>query len=77
MKCPQCVKEGKRSVVTVGGRFTTAMWSTPFYDEDGKRHNHDRNVITTKYRCSNGHQWSADTRPTCWCGWPDKQEETE
>ncbi len=69
MKCPQCVKEGKRSTVTPGFSSTTAMYCAPYYDEDGKHHHHDLNMTTTGYACSNGHEWTEGKRGSCWCGW--------
>lgn len=72
MKCPQCVKEGKKSKVYPGVSMTTAMWCPPFYDEEGNYHHHDSNVTTTEYSCSNGHKWTEKTSGSCWCGWGKK-----
>jgi hypothetical protein len=72
MKCKQCVKEGKKSCVFVEGKSSTCLaTSQPFYDEDGNYHNHDRNIMTTFYKCSNDHSWVEKSKPSCWCGWPD------
>jgi hypothetical protein len=75
MKCPECVKEGKRSQVMPSGSSSTLMYCQPFYDEDGNYHNHDCNVTTTLYRCTEGHEWTEDTTGSCWCGWPKRSEE--
>ena len=69
MKCPQCVKEGKKSHINVGTSTTTLMYCPPYYDEDGKYHHHDPNYVTTNYTCSNGHEWAETTYDSCWCGW--------
>lgn len=64
MKCPECVKLGKRSTVTPGMSMTTCMgWSPGYYDEDGKWiESEDPNIHTTEYSCSNGHRWGVQTR---------------
>lgn len=76
MKCPECVKEGKRSTVSgAGWGYTTAMYCPPYYDEDGRLHTHDRNFSTTKMGCSNGHEWrETSDYPKCWCGWPENEK---
>ena len=59
MKCPKCIEEGKRSVVTQGLSSTTLMYIPIQYDEDGKRMQSSiQNTSTTEYSCSNGHRWS-------------------
>lgn len=72
MICPQCKDEGKKSQVYPGMSTITAMYFQPFYDEDGKYHNHDGNTITTSYSCSNGHRWVDSGHKECWCGWGKK-----
>ncbi len=62
MKCPECLKEGKRSRVYVGESSTTAMRTFSYYDEDGEFHHDDPNITTTSYSCSEGHNWYARTR---------------
>ncbi len=69
MKCPECVKEGKKSVVVEGGSRSTLVHCAPYYDEDGNYHYHDRNVTTTSMSCSNGHRWEHKFTGSCWCGW--------
>lgn len=65
MKCKQCEVEGEKSVVHVGPAFTTLMAGQEFYDEEGRWHNHDPNITTQSYRCSQGHSWSEDRRSKC------------
>jgi hypothetical protein len=72
MICQECKTEGKKSRVYEGPSSTTCMYSPPFYDEDGKHHDHDPNTSTTSFSCSNGHKWSESSRGSCWCGWPNK-----
>lgn len=69
MKCPTCVAEGKQSRVYVGGGASTSMYCPPFYDEDGKWHDHDMNLVSQSYSCSNGHKWTEAVEQKCWCGW--------
>jgi len=72
MKCPECVAEGKRSKVYIGGSSSTLMAGKTFYDEDGKLHDHDPNSYGTDYRCSNGHRWTETKVHKCWCGFGKK-----
>jgi len=59
MKCPECIKEGKRSIVTQEMCSSTAMYVPIRWDEDGKRMTEDHsNTTTTEYSCSNGHNWT-------------------
>ena len=67
MKCPQCVELGLKSTISVGVSMTTCMYFSPFYDEEGRYHNHDKNTTTTQMKCSNGHEWAESTQPKCWC----------
>ena len=61
MKCPFCEKEGKVSRVYVGASESTLLAWTPYYDEEGNYHSNNPNRITTRYSCSNGHEWSEST----------------
>lgn len=65
MKCPECVKEGKRSTVSQGMSMTTCMGWAPFYDEDGNYHSHDPNRHETAYSCSNGHYFGESSVVKC------------
>lgn len=71
MICPECKKQELKSKVYTGPGLTTLMWCPPFYDEDGKFHNHDGNTTTTPMNCSNGHNWTHESIGSCWCGWPE------
>ena len=59
MKCPECVKEGKKSRVMPGISTRTCMYAPPgYYNEDGEWVNiPDPNKTTTQYRCSEGHDF--------------------
>jgi hypothetical protein len=65
MKCPECKKAGKKSIVSPGTTTTTAMMTHSFYDEDGVYHVHDYNQSTTEYLCSEGHVWTQKHRRKC------------
>jgi hypothetical protein len=67
--CPECQAAGLKSTVTSDGGGVTLMAYQPFWDEQGRRHNHDPNATQTRYRCSNGHHWQTRVFKTCWCGW--------
>lgn len=69
MICEECQKLNKKSTIAIGNSMMTAVYYKPFYDENGKYHNHDANKKTTGYSCSNGHNWSVSIRGSCWCGW--------
>lgn len=59
MKCPECVKQGKKSVVTFGSTITNAGPYYPMrYDEDGKLMPRPSPTSKTYYTCSNNHAWS-------------------
>ena len=68
MRCPECIKEDKRSRVYIGGSTTTLMSTNSFYDENGDGHLHDPNTTLTEYRCNRGHHWTENEKYICWCG---------
>ena len=74
--CQECEKAGKASRVYPGVSMTTDMYFRPYYDEDGRLHDHDGNTSTTSYSCSNGHEWSKSRTGRCWCGWPENKGKT-
>jgi len=75
MKCPDCVKEGTRSRLTILGSTATLMGHSPYYDEDGNYHSHDPNRIRTEYNCSRGHSGVMESELSCtYCDWPDRAE---
>lgn len=57
MKCPQCIKEDKKSIVTQGSTYTTLVHFPKRYDENGILMPTGRNTLKTYYSCSNGHSW--------------------
>jgi hypothetical protein len=70
MICPECKKQQLKSTVIPMGSSSTLVCYIPFYDEEGKYHNHDANKVRSSYKCSNGHIWDEVSHGTCWCGWP-------
>jgi hypothetical protein len=67
MICKQCKDEEKQSKVYPVLSSTTLMGWAPYYDKEGKYHNHDPNTTTTRLSCSNGHSWVEKTQKKCWC----------
>ena len=65
MKCQKCVEGGKTSKVFPMGARKTLLGYKPFYDEHGVYHIHDRNIITSLYRCSNEHMWEVKSKKEC------------
>ena len=74
MICPECKASGLKSEVYPGGSTTTLMYCPPFFDEDGKRHDHDLNTLITSYVCTNGHNWAKNSSGICWCGWCKRRD---
>jgi hypothetical protein len=72
MICETCKAEGKTSKVYGGMGTVTCAYYQPYYDEQGEYHNHDANIKTSGYSCSNGHSWTVQSTGSCWCGWPNK-----
>ena len=57
-RCPFCVKLGwKSNVDTPIWCTSTAMAWRTYYDESGKFHSDNPNIITISYSCSQGHRW--------------------
>jgi hypothetical protein len=63
MKCPECVKAGLRSTVTLVGESSSLVMGSQWWDEEGKFHDYDPNITTADYKCSAGHRWSTSTGP--------------
>ena len=74
MICPVCKEAGLKSTVTEGGTSETLVGYFPFYDEEGKHHDHNDNCRITSFKCSRGHRFSHRPQRTCWCGWKGKEE---
>lgn len=65
-KCPLCVEEGERSRLYPGPGMTTAgAVPEPYYDENGRYHNHDPNHTTRSFRCSREHRFTASLVHSC------------
>lgn len=75
MICPVCKEQGLKSTVQTSGTMSTLMGYMPYYDEDGRLHNHDDNSRITEGKCSNGHSFTYRHENSCWCGWIGKTEE--
>ena len=74
MRCPTCVDQDRTSRVYPRGASKTLMYFSPYYDEEGEYHHHDNNTVTESFRCSNGHEWTAERRDPCpnpKCTWPN------
>lgn len=58
MRCPQCIKEDKKSIVTQGWSISTTVHYPTRYDEEGRLMPTGVNSNTkTQYLCSKGHCW--------------------
>ena len=65
MKCPVCLEKDLQSKVFPQGMACTLLYCAPYYDEDGKYHNHDSNTSTYSYSCSHGHRWTVSSTGKC------------
>lgn len=81
MRCPICKAEGrehrlseKKVSPTILNRESTV---DIFYDEQDRKHIHDRETRTFVYICSNGHYFRHDMMSRCpqmGCDWNGKPE---
>lgn len=63
LTCPQCKEENKRSIIYESRTSISTLASyRPFFDEEGNRHNHDSNIYTKSYTCSNGHKFTKSSK---------------
>lgn len=71
MKCPICEELKLESTIRGGNScWKTAVYYPLSFDSKGKEHNHDKNIVTYAYECSNHHVWNEEFEgKTCWCGW--------
>lgn len=76
MKCLECIRLGKKSTVTPHECSVTLAYYTPYYDEEGIYHHHDKNTHTQQFTCSNNHRWETKSHGICSCGWGKDQEIT-
>ena len=67
--CTKCRDAGLRSTVRVLGTKQTDMPRDVYFDEDGTEHSHNPNLVTTQFRCSNGHRFQEVSSWQCHCGY--------
>lgn len=74
--CYQCSMACKASKVYPEYTARDKKESLVYYDEEGRYHDHSlsSSVNATKYRCSEGHEWSEASKVECWCGWKHDQK---
>ena len=59
MICKKCSDQGLKSKMCQQQQtYQRLMAQRSFYDEEGRLHIHDGNRETTKYICTNGHEWT-------------------
>ncbi len=72
MRCPTCVEQDLKSKVYSEGATKTLLGGGgTFWDENGAKHHHDPNRVTSYYRCSNNHRWSSCAHEMCLNGYCD------
>jgi len=77
MKCPKCVREGRRSNFFFSTYVTSSGWTTQqYYDPDGVLHHHDESHEERAYRCGHGHQFLQSIPHSCVCGWKQEVDES-
>lgn len=69
MICQACSNSAQRSTVRILGTKQSKIPTDVYFDEDGQQHSHNPNVVTTHYRCSNGHRFEERSSWQCFCGW--------
>lgn len=57
--CQECADSDQRSRVDLVSTVVTEWPVAIFWDEDGKKHGHNPNLLTETFRCSNGHEWQS------------------
>ncbi len=78
IKCPTCVNKLDRpSKAYVLESSKSPVVYLPFFDEEGRRHDHDITVTIHQLQCSEHHRWIIEERQNCWCGWQPGPEFTE
>jgi hypothetical protein len=77
VKCPVCEEKGYKSEVTEGKSIKTfEPGGQTFEDSKGRNHSHDPSVITTGFRCSQGHGFVKSWIVKCpYCDFGDGQFE--
>lgn len=75
MRCKECDKERKRSILHIGTYSETGPVPHSYYDEDERYHFHSRNIREINYYCSRGHRYSESEKIKCpgevsgYCKW--------
>ena len=69
MICEMCREAGKTSTVRVLNTKEPQIPKDHFWDEDGNEHHHNPNIVTTNFRCSNGHRFEEISSWECHCGY--------
>lgn len=66
-KCVKCeANEVEKYEVRAEAPSRTFNLYEPFWDADsGLVHDHDDNLVETRYRCSNGHTWLILSKKRC------------
>jgi hypothetical protein len=67
--CKKCKDSGQLSTIRSLGTSQTLMTKDHFFDEQGDEHSHNPNIVTTLFRCSNGHRFQERSSWQCPCGW--------
>ena len=73
MICPVCKREDKKSTIRIHNTQSTCAYYFPFFDEEGRKHKHDGNRLTSDCECSEGHKFTAYYYRKCWCDWQRKE----
>ena len=62
--CEQCKKEGKKSMIFIGGTSCTAVFcGLGYWNEEGEfQPRKDCNTCSTTLSCSNGHVWEEELK---------------
>lgn len=58
MNCPKCKEENKKSITYNIGSVSTLAGYPSYVGSDGVYHHHDNNKVTSKYECSNSHNFT-------------------
>lgn len=67
MKCPHCVREEKKSTLSVQKASPIEGRVSRYWDEEGNLHVHDDTVYRDVFQCSSGHTWMTEQKSRCPC----------
>ena len=66
LKCPECIAAGERSTVRSASTVRHHAGTVEVYwDEEGRKHVHDPNETTVRFRCSKGHEFDQTHKQPC------------